>query len=351
MDFPLSEEQADRERSLHTTVSPAAAKASRPSARYQNFWLHMRPRTYPRAALRFTHTFHLGFFAVFLLAVEIVTGLALMVYYTPTPEGAYASILRLNGQVVFGALFRDLHRLAGEALIVCVALHLFRTYLTDAYKGERRFTWVTGVGLLLFTLGLGFSGYLLPWDQRSYWAVTIGTSMVEAIPLAGHWLNLVLRGGPTIGAGGLMRFYLAHVLLLPLAGALLLGVHYYRVSRRHGLSLPVELDTGSRPERDILRARDPVPFIPEVLRRDVSLGCLALFLLVLAARFFYDAPLGPHADPTRTPLDTQAPWFFLLLGVVYVHVHVMLVTRQRNENRHNDRQGITIEGDICMADG
>ncbi|MGD8647479.1 MAG: cytochrome bc complex cytochrome b subunit, partial [Desulfobacterales bacterium] len=259
----------------------------------------------------FTHTFHLGFFTVFFFFVEIISGLILMLYYVPTPQDAYGSILRLISEVPFGDLLRDIHRLGGEAMIVFAALHLLRTFLTGAYQDKRRFTWVLGVAMLIITLGLAFSGYLLPWDQLAYWAVTIGTSMAEATPLIGRPFNLILRGGIDIGADGLLRFYLLHVFLLPVLGLLLLGAHYYRVSRVHGISLPVRIESGHMPETVKKKAEQPVDFIPHVFTHELFLICLGLFFLVLISLYFYDAPLEHHADPRQTPLDTQAPWFFL----------------------------------------
>jgi quinol-cytochrome oxidoreductase complex cytochrome b subunit len=276
-----------------------------------NFLLHFRPRSWPQAATRFTHTFRLGFFAVFFLLIEIVTGLILMLYYVPTPQGAYPSILRINAQIFFGELIRDIHRLGGEAMVACVVLHLLRIYLTDSYKKERCFTWFSGVGLLIITLGLAFSGYLLPWDQVAYWAITIGTSMAETVPFFGRQLNLLLRGGADIGADGLLRFYLMHVGILPFTGICLLAVHYYRVSRRHGLSLPAGLDSSSISETQRKKIMKPVPFIPDMLTQEIFLASISLLILIAIAGFFYDAPLESHADPGQTPLDIQAPWFFL----------------------------------------
>ncbi len=129
-------------------------------------------------------------------------------------------------------------------MVAFVALHMLRTYLTGSYKKERSFTWLTGVVLLLVTLFLSFSGYLLPWDQLAYWAVTIGTSMAESAPIFGNEVNLLLRGAPDIGAGGLLRFYLLHVVFVPLLGILVLSIHYYKVSREHGISLPARIEEG-----------------------------------------------------------------------------------------------------------
>ena len=192
-----------RVRAIMAGLSPAELHAmvrgepptERPNPRYLahtvSFLLHIRPRTYLAGSTWFTNTYHLGFYSVFLFVVEILTGLVLMLYYVPTPDGAYASILRLHNAVLFGGLLRNLHRLAAEAMVAVSFLHMVRTYATASYKGQRSFTWLTGVLLLLLTLLLSFSGYLLPWDQLAYWAVTIGTSMVSAIPVVGPESKLV----------------------------------------------------------------------------------------------------------------------------------------------------------------
>ncbi len=138
-----------------------------------------------------------------------------MVYYTPSPEKAYELILLLMSNVPFGKLLRDLHRIGAEGMVIFTFLHMLRTYFTGSYKKERSFTWLTGVVLLGITMFLSFSGYLLPWDQLAYWAVTVGTSMVEAAPVFGEQANLLLRGAPDIGANGLLRFYLLHVVACP----------------------------------------------------------------------------------------------------------------------------------------
>lgn len=289
----------------------------RPNPRYlahiASFLLHIRPRTYPQATIRFTHTFRLGFLSVLMLIIEIVTGLILMLYYVPTPTAAYQSILRITGQVPFGEIIRDIHRLAGEGMVVLAGLHMIRVFLTASYKGPRRFTWVTGVGLLIIALGLAFSGYLLVWDQLAYWAVTIGTSMAEAVPLFGPQFNLILRGGPIIGGDGLLRFYFLHVVFLPLTAIILSGLHYYRVARLHGISLPATIEAGLVDDETNRRARQKVAFIPTILSGEILWTAGTIWVLLVVALFFYDAPLGHQADPGHTPLDTQAPWFFLWL--------------------------------------
>jgi quinol-cytochrome oxidoreductase complex cytochrome b subunit len=304
-------------------MSPAELRAilrgepptEHPNPRYRahvvSFLLHIRPRTYAYASTWFTHTFRLGFFSVFLFLVEAITGLALMFYYVPSPDAAYASILRLQGRVPWGEVLRDVHRLAAELMVAIVALHLLRTYLTKSYTGQRAFTWITGLALLLLTLLLTFSGYLLPWDQLAYWAVTIGTSMADGVPWIGAGLRDLLRGAAEIGGDGLLRFYQLHVVLLPLLTTVLLGVHYYRVARIHSISLPARVEEGNLPVHERQAALRRVDLLPGLLIHEGVLATAATLALIVAAIFFYDAPLESHANPLKTPLEAQAPWFFL----------------------------------------
>ena len=275
-----------------------------------SFIFHIRPKFYKQGSTIFTHTFRLGFFTVFFFIVELITGLILMIYYTPSPGEAYNSILYLMSNVPYGKMMRDIHRLAAEGMVIFSVLHMLRTYLTGSYKKDRSFTWLTGVALLLITLGLSFSGYLLTWDQLAYWAVTIGTSMAEAAPLVGTELNLLLRGAPDIGAGGLLRFYLGHIVLLPVLAALLISIHYYKVAREHGISLPSKFEDEELPKEVKAEANKRIDYIPDLLTHEAFLTSVGLFLLVLLSAFFYSAPLEHIANPIQTPLDTKAPWYF-----------------------------------------
>ncbi len=281
----------------------------------EGFWLHMKPTYYHSLMDGLYPTFRLGWLATFFFAFEVITGVFLMIYYTPSPLVAYENMLDLLGNVPLGRLMRDLHRLGAELMVIVVALHMLRTFITGSYKKPRQFTWATGVILLGVTLFLSFSGYLLPWDQLSLWAVTIGASMVEAFPpeVVGRNLNLLVRGAPEFGANGLLRFYLLHVVALPLAGILALGVHYYKVVH-HGHSLPPEaeavgVDTAKRVPMD-----SRAYFMPQIMTRELWYVSGLLALLVGAAALFYHAPtLEPHANPLVTPLHTTAPWYFLWL--------------------------------------
>jgi quinol-cytochrome oxidoreductase complex cytochrome b subunit len=286
----------------------------KPNPRYKvhttSFTFHIRPRYYEKGTTILTHTFRLGFFTTFFFILESITGIILMIYYTPSPEEAYGSILNLLSNVPYGQLLRDVHRLGAEGMVIFTVLHMFRTYFTGSYKKERSFTWLTGVVLLGITLGLSFSGYLLPWDQLAYWAVTIGTSMAEAAPIFGEQVNLLLRGAPDIGAGGLLRFYLAHVVLLPAAALVILSIHYYKVAREHGISQPAKFVEGDVPPEVKKESKQRLDFIPNLLSHEVFLTALGLLILVVATAYFYSAPLESVANPQQTPLDTKAPWYF-----------------------------------------
>jgi quinol-cytochrome oxidoreductase complex cytochrome b subunit len=286
----------------------------KPNPRYRvhvtSFIVHIRPKFYQRASTWFTHTFRLGYLTFFFFLVETITGLVLMVYYSPTPETAYQTILDIESRVPFGAWMRNMHRIGAEAMVAFVWLHLFRTYFTGSYKGKASFTWLTGVVLLILTVFLSFSGYLLPWDQLAYWAVTIGTSMADKTPIIGEQVNLILRGAPDIGAGGLLRFYLGHVILLPLIAILFISIHYYKVAREHSISLPAVVEEGDLPKEKVVQAKQRIDLIPDLLTNELFWACLGLIFLVVIPTFFYTAPLESHANPLKTPLDTKAPWYF-----------------------------------------
>jgi len=314
----------------------------KPNPRYKvhttSFLFHIRPRYYEAGSTILTHTFRLGFFTSFFFFVELFTGLILMVYYTPSPEKAYQSILDLLNNVPYGQMLRDIHRLGAEAMVIFTTLHMLRTFLTGSYKKERSFTWLTGVVLLGITMFLSFSGYLLPWDQLAYWAVTVGTSMAEAAPIFGNQVNLLLRGAPDIAANGLLRFYLLHVVMLPLAAILVISIHYYKVSREHGISLPARYEEGDVPPEVKKAAKQRIDFIPDLLTSEVFLVSLGILALVLGVTVFnYHAPLESIANPQITPLDTEAPWYFwwlqgmlklgdkILMGIIIPTILVLLL--------------------------
>jgi ubiquinol-cytochrome c reductase cytochrome b subunit len=292
--------------------------AGRPNPRLkphsEAFLLHIKPTYYHESVTRWNHTFRLGLLSTYLFFIELITGLLLMIWYAPSPERAYVDMIRLLSSVPFGQFLRDLHRLGAEAMVAIVTAHMVRTYLTGSYKAPRQFTWFTGVILLVVTLFLSFSGYLLPWDQLAFWAVTIGTSMAEAVPPAvvGETVNLLARGAPDIGANGLLRFYLLHVIFLPLLLILFFFVHYYKVVH-FGISLPANEEEVGEDTANRIPADKRVYFLPDVMVDELSFLTAFTTLTILITVFFFQAPLENIANPQSTPLHTVAPWYFYWL--------------------------------------
>ncbi len=278
------------------------------------FLLHIKPTYYHESVTRFTHTFRLGLLSTYLFFVETITGLFLMIWYAPSPDRAYSDMTRLLSNVPFGQFMRDLHRLGAEMMIVVVVAHMVRTYLTGSYKAPRQFTWFTGVLLLVMTLFLSFSGYLLPWDQLAFWAVTIGTSMADAVPpeIVGATVNLLARGAPDISANGLLRFYLLHVFFLPLLLILFFFVHYYKVVH-FGISLPAQEEEVGQDTASKVPADRRVYYLPDVLLDETMFLIGFTALIIVLTVFFFQAPLESIANPQSTPLHTVAPWYFYWL--------------------------------------
>ncbi|MCJ7677501.1 MAG: cytochrome b N-terminal domain-containing protein [Anaerolineales bacterium] len=175
--------------------------------------------------------FTLGSATLFLVVLQGVTGVFLTVYYVPHPEQAYDSINYIMNDVPFGWLIRGLHHWGATLMVITVVLHMLRTFFYAAYKYPREITWITGVLLLLITLGMGFTGYLLPWNQRAYWATTVGTSIAGTVPWVGPIIEQALRGGTDLSTLTLTRFFSAHIWMLPAALLGLVGVHMYLVIR------------------------------------------------------------------------------------------------------------------------
>lgn len=186
--------------------------------------------------------FTLGSASLFLFVIQGITGMLLTVYYVPSPDSAYDSIQYIMNGVQFGWLIRGIHHWGASLMVLVVFIHMLRTFFYGAYKFPRELTWLTGVVLLLATLGMGFTGYLLPWNQRAYWATTVGTSIAGTVPFIGEWINTVLRGGSELSAVTLARFFSVHIWWLPLVIGGMIGVHLYMVIRLGISSLPGEED-------------------------------------------------------------------------------------------------------------
>ena len=184
----------------------------------------------------------LGSASLFLFVMQAVTGIFLAVYYVPSPKDAYNSIQYIMNEVAFGWLIRGIHHWGATLMVLIVFLHMLRTFFFAAYKFPREITWLTGVILLLATLGMGFTGYLLPWNQRSYWATTVGTEIAGTVPVIGDFIMRVLRGGTDLSGVTLARFFAVHIWVIPAVIITLIGVHLYLVIRLGITSPPKDGD-------------------------------------------------------------------------------------------------------------
>lgn len=269
-----------------------------------SFFHHLHPPTIPAPQARLRYTLGAGGLSVYLVLTILITGVLLMFYYVPTPEGAGASIQVVTFLVPYGALVRNLHYWAAQLLIGVATLHMLRVILTGAYALHRRFNYLLGLLLLLLSLMLDFTGYVLRWDEGIRWALVAGTNLVKSIPTIGPGLYAILMGGSQPGAATLTRFYAWHIFGLTLV-LIVVGIwHIFRVRRDGGIAVPPP-DQRSDPSR-ISRF--------DLVRREGLAAILATaVLLPLAA--FVPAPLAAPMQSLTTPnglaADARAPWFFL----------------------------------------
>ncbi len=193
--------------------------------------------TIPRGA----RTYFLGGLTLFFLGVQVVTGILLTLYYHPSPDDAYQSIPYIMNEVRFGWLIRSIHAWSANLMIAACVLHMLRVFVQGAFKKPRELTWMAGVALLVLTMGFGFTGYLLPWDQRAFWATTVGTGIAGSVPLIGDFLERFLRAGSNVSGATLARFYSFHTLILPLGIVLFVVIHLYLIHQQ-GLAPPPGVD-------------------------------------------------------------------------------------------------------------
>jgi quinol-cytochrome oxidoreductase complex cytochrome b subunit len=204
-----------------------------------NVFLHLHPTRIHKTHVKITHTYCLGGLSFFMFLGLTVTGVMLMFYYVPSVDRAFTDVQNLETNVRFGMLIRNLHRWMAHAMVLTVLLHMMRVFYTGAYKPPREYNWVVGVILLVLTLLLSFTGYLLPWDQLALWAITVGTNIAGAAPILGGQSRFVLIGGFEVGPNALIRFYTLHVIALPLLAAIFMSVHFWRIRRDGGLARPL----------------------------------------------------------------------------------------------------------------
>lgn len=288
---------------------------NRPGIISRNFFLHIHANRVHVHSLKPTYTFGLGILLGFLFLIMIFTGVILMIYYTPSVDSAYQSVKDIVYVVPGGRIIRNMHRWASQGMVILVFLHLLRVFYTGSYLGNRSLNWVIGVVLLMVTLFSNFSGYLLPWDQLAYWAVTIGSNIAasarELTDLlgitnavdAGGFMKKLLIGGETVGQPALSRFFALHVIFLPLSILILLGIHLWRIRKDGGLSRPLRYqgDMGSTNKWSAW---------PVLMWTELGL-LLMVVVVVLFIALVADAPLLEQANPTYPENPAKAPWYFL----------------------------------------
>lgn len=248
--------------------------------------------------------YSLGGLTLVSLIYQFFSGICLLFYYDPGAEAAYNSVDFITYQAPLGWLVRSIHHYNASAIVILVFLHLLRTFFFSAYKAPREVTWLSGVVLFLITLGFGFTGYLLPWDQKGYWATKVGTGIAGQVPLIGETIAQLMRGGSSLGQLTLSRFYVTHVALLPGALILLLVVHLHQ-HRYHGVAPTIS-------KRGQLRAKQVVPYFPNWVILDVLLG-LGLLALLVYLSWQERAPLAFPANPADTDYNPKPEWYFLFL--------------------------------------
>ncbi len=323
-----------------------------------NFLLHWFPAKSYRASLAWNYSFWLGTISAALLLLLTVSGLPLLFLYIPSVERAYASVKDIEYVVTFGSWIRAVHRISAHLMVVAVALHLVRVFATGAYKnlaggGQRRqWNWVIGVAMLVTTLFLSFTGYLLPWDQLAFWAVTVGTNIASSVPAIGPTIRELLIGGRTIEQPTLIRFYVLHILFLPAAIGALFAYHMWRVRKDGGLAAvdraaleakrrevpPSKTKTytllgiarGTAPRIRAATAESgeaTVNSVPDLARR-AAIAVLGTIAVVGILSVFLRSPLEEPANPLITPNPAKAPWYFLWLQEIVTDttVHIGRIT-------------------------
>ena len=249
---------------------------------------------------RFAYVFGSGLLFIFIS--QIITGICLALYYVPSAETAHTSVAYITKQVAAGAFLRSLHYYGSSAMIIVLLLHFLQTFLYGSFKGRRELLWLSGATLSLFVLGMGFTGYLLPWDQKAYFATAVGTNIVGEIPVIGEWLTRLLRGGDTIGTLTLSRFYVAHVFLIPGALFAFISIHIF-LFRKAGAAGPIHEDP-------IEPKLDPQGFYPRQVLMDMAFALLLMVGLGFLA-YFHPEGLGPIANPADTHFLPRPEWYYL----------------------------------------
>ena len=278
---------------------------------FQSLILHLHPTMIPERSLRLSVTWGLGGMAALLLVLQALTGILLRFVYQPFPGKAYDSIIYLKNEIFFGDLVRNIHHWSGTFLVLIVFLHLLRVYFTGAYHNMRQFNWVLGVLLLLFVVFSNFTGYLLPWDQLAFWAITVSTSMLSYVPLIGDGLVEMVRGGSEVGISTLLIFYNFHTGILPILILVLMSFHFWRVRKAGGVAVS---NLATQSENKL------VTTLPNLVFREFVVA-LILIAVILIFSVLFNAPLLDKANPAFSPNPAKAPWYFEGLQELMLHFH------------------------------
>ena len=271
--------------------------------------LHFRPQRVNQETLRFTLSWGLGGMAATLLIIQLATGMLLKFVYVPTSVDAYASVQAIIHQVPFGRLVRNLHYWSANILVAVLFFHMCRVFFTGAFHPPRQLNWIIGLFLFLLILAANLSGYLLPYDQLAYWAVTVITAMLGYLPGIG-----VLADGSELGSQTLPFFYGLHTAIIPSSLLLLMGFHFWRIRKAGGLVIPRRsgVPVDAHPVK--------VPAMPHLLVREAAVGLVVIATLLMVAIFF-DAAIGEPANPGMSPNPVRAPWYFAGFQELLLHIH------------------------------
>ena len=276
----------------------------------RGFIFHLHPRKVVAETIRFTLSFGLGGMAATLFLVLVLTGVLQLLSYSSDSAEAYQSIIHMYAGPSLAGFIRNVHHWAGNLLVLVSLLHLLRVYLTGAADRTRRLNWLIGCTLLVLVLGANFTGYLLPWDQLAFWAVTIFTNMVGYVPLAGVQISELLRGSAEVGPATLENFFAIHVGLIPPLIVVLLAYHFWLIRKSGGLVR--SRDSGQRPAM--------VAAVPTLVAREAAVG-FGLCALLLLFSALVDAPLTDIANPGASPNPAKAAWYFMGLQELLLHLH------------------------------
>jgi quinol-cytochrome oxidoreductase complex cytochrome b subunit len=276
--------------------------------------LHLHPTKVVKRSLSLTYTWGLGGLSALLVVILAFTGILLTKYYTPSPDQAYYDIINLQSNVVFGELIRNLHHWSANLMIITTVLHLLRVFFTGAYRLPRAFNWVLGIIMLVLVLGANFTGYLLPWDQLAFWAITVATSVVSYIPVIGPEISRMLLGGPEVGTATLLNFYSLHIGVIPIAMVILMSFHFWRVRKDGGITVARKVN------ENMIEKPEKLTTLPHLVNKEVAFG-LVWIAILLAFSMLVPAPLEEIANPMISPNPAKAAWYFLGLQELILHFH------------------------------